>query len=217
MDRGARQATFHGVTNSWTQLKLLSMYPCKKPLMQEYSDPLWSPLKQEINLSCERYPLCTRRQQDILTTIDREFRAYINKLCYFFTNLLPQVSNSISCQFFTNLLLLCLKGVSVSCFSHFFGFHIYGTSACMIFFSSLNLSCVNLIISPDKRTQKGWGKISPPNKGQRSIVLQNGLQWGLSNVFLRADAGYASLDRYCRSYTTLFFFSFLQHIRVTRF
>ena len=214
MDRGAWQATAHGVANSWTQLKQLRMYPCKKTLMQEYSDPLLSPLKQEINLSCERNPLCTRRQQDILTTTDTEFRAYIN----FVTSLLIYyLSNSISCQFFKNLLLLCLKGISGSCFSHFFDFHIYGTSVCMVFFSSLNLSCVNLINSPDKRTQKGWGKIPLPNKCQRPVVLQNGLQWGLSNIFLRADSGYTSLDRYCRSYTMLFFFSFLQPIRGTRF
>ena len=30
-------------------------------------------------------------------------------------------------------------------------------------FSPVNLSCVNFIISPTRRTQEGWGEFSPPN------------------------------------------------------
>ena len=54
------------------ELKLL-----KKQQAQE--EPLGHPLcpleSQEINLSCERYPPCTRRQTDILIIRGREFGA----------------------------------------------------------------------------------------------------------------------------------------------
>lgn len=39
------------------------------------SDPSSPPWKQEINLSCERYPLCTRTVEGIPITRDKEFRA----------------------------------------------------------------------------------------------------------------------------------------------
>ena len=70
------------------------------------------------------------------------FRAYINFVISLLIYYL--VSNSISCQFFKNLLLLCLKGISGSCFSHFFGFHIYGTSVCMFFFFLLLICLVSI-------------------------------------------------------------------------
>ena len=70
----------------------------------------------------------------------------INKLCYFFTNLLPQLS--LSCQFFTNLMFLSLRSIKAACFGHFFEFHI-SMSSCMykikIVFFLVNLFYVNLI------------------------------------------------------------------------
>ena len=74
----------------------------------------FSPWKQEINLQCESYPLCTR--------------GYRDKACYFFTNLLPEAQTPLSCQFFTSLLFICLKSIKTACFGHFFRSHMTETS-----------------------------------------------------------------------------------------
>ena len=66
-------------------------------------------------------------------------RRRINKLYYFFTNLVPQAQTSLSCHFLTNVLFLGLKGIKAICFGHFFESHIsvsshtYGINICFLF------------------------------------------------------------------------------------
>ena len=50
------------------KLKLLE----KQPVQEGHSDPL-SHLKQEMNLSCERYSPCSRSVEGTLTMREREF------------------------------------------------------------------------------------------------------------------------------------------------
>lgn len=47
----------------------------KKQAGQEHSGLPLSPEVRKINLQCESYPPCTRREKDILIIIDKEFRA----------------------------------------------------------------------------------------------------------------------------------------------
>ena len=89
--------------------------------------------------------------------------ACVNKSCYFFTNLLPQVQTFLSCQLFTNLLFFCLKHIKI-----FLLLSLIWVSCSMsshtykLNFSPVNPSCVKLIIRPARRMKRGRGNISPP-------------------------------------------------------
>lgn len=88
--------------------------------------------------------------------------SWINKACYFFTNLLPQAQNPLSCRFFTNLWFLCPNGIKASCYDHFFESNIFMGSLYIrnqICFSAIN---VNLIIIPAKKHRREEGKVFHP-------------------------------------------------------
>lgn len=77
----------------------------------------------------------------------------MNKVCYFFTKLLPKVQTPLSCHFLTNLSFLDLKvkGIKASCFCHFFESHIFkGLPYIQNNFFPINQCYVNLIITSAK-------------------------------------------------------------------
>ena len=127
---------------------------------------------------------------DPLITRVREFCRddCVNKPCYFFyllslspssvyiLNQTPKAQVSLSCQFLTNLLFLCLKNTKVAYFDHFLGailWELHTQELEFVYFAPGNLPCVNFIISPATRSQRGRGGNFPlPNKSNQSRKFQ---------------------------------------------
>ena len=120
------------------------------PLKVGNKSPLWK--EPSLNQKAKRHPDLQRNEV-------QGQEGCINKMCYFFTNLLPQVQTSFSFQFFTNLLFLCLKGVKAAFFSHFFeSIFVWTPVHTKLFLSPVNLPHVHLIIRPAKITKRSKEK-----------------------------------------------------------
>ena len=126
------------------KLKLLK----KQPVQEGYSDPHLPSWKQKINLLCERYIPCTRRKRHSYHQRQRiqEQQVCINKLCYFFTNLLPQAQTPFSYHFLRDLFFLCLRDIKASCFAPLLVLYFYELLDVQnqICFSPVNLSYMSI-------------------------------------------------------------------------
>ena len=82
--------------------------PKKQPIQGHSGHPLF-PWKQEINLPCEMYPPCTRREKASLSleVENLGWEAYINKLCYSFTSFYPK-PQTCKFKFIVSLYKNCL-------------------------------------------------------------------------------------------------------------
>ena len=124
------------------------------PLKVENKSSLWKELS--LYQKAKRHPYLQRWEV-------QGQEGCINKMCYFFTNLLPQVQTSLSFPIVTNLLFLHPKGVKAACFGHLFeSMFLWTPVHTKLFLSPFNLPSVHLIIRPAKITKRSKGKISHP-------------------------------------------------------